>query len=153
MSNHFVEARRLSCVARWLALIIAIVAIINAACSGNKSNTSSPAPSNIPATVTEDTKNPLTDLAAAAGKPLYAKNCAFCHGETGKGDGPGADSVAAKPTDLTTGDVPSDPDGEIFLAIKKGKMKDGKVTMPPAKKLTDEQIWQVVAYVRTLAKK
>jgi hypothetical protein len=61
--------------------------------------------------------------------------------------------LAAKPVDLTTGKTPTDPDGELFLVIKNGKLNGDKLIMPPVKDLTNEQIWQVVAYLRTLAKK
>ncbi len=100
-----------------------------------------------PAKVLKDTKNPLTDLAAASakGKPLYDQNCSFCHGATGASEG----AFEPKPPTLNAGDVTQDPDGEIFLTIKNGKGK----SMPAQKRLTDEQIWQVTAYVRTLAKK
>lgn len=129
---------------RWLTMMMALAV---PACSTRQAQNSGP--------VTETTKNPLTDLAAAAaaGKPLYAVYCAMCHGDSGKGDGAAGASLAAKPTDLTTGKILSDPDGEIFLVIKNGKTTDGKVVMPPVRRLTDEQIWQLVAYVRTMAQK
>ncbi len=104
----------------------------------------------LPIKVAKETKNPLPDLARAAnsGKPLYQANCALCHGDFGASDGPASSSYDPRPTDLTKGEVTTDPDGAIFLVIKNGKGK-----MPGMKRLTDEQIWQVVAYVRTLAKK
>ncbi len=103
----------------------------------------------LPAKVTAETRSPLPDLAAAAvaGTPLYQANCAYCHGDTGAGDGPAGESFDPIPTHLANGAILSDPDGKVFLALKNGKGK-----MPAMKKMTDEQMWQVVAYVRTLAK-
>lgn len=134
------------------ALTSILVVLFFAACSGAQHKVDSTVTE---ATVTAQTKNPLPNLAAAAiaGKPHYDANCAVCHGDAGAGQEAAGGALSARPANLTTGKVLSDPDGEIFLAIKNGIKKDGRVTMPPAKRLTDEQIWQVVAYVRTLAKK
>jgi mono/diheme cytochrome c family protein len=35
------------------------------------------------------------------GEALYRRNCASCHGIAGRGHGPAAPSLAARPTDLT----------------------------------------------------
>jgi len=132
---------------------VASLIIITTACSNDKSNNPQSATPAVNANVAETTKNPLTNLtvAVAAGKLLYAANCASCHGADGGGDSDFGASLPAKPSILTASDVVSAPDGKFFLVIKNGKMKDGKVTMPPARGVTDEQIWQIVSYVRTLA--
>jgi mono/diheme cytochrome c family protein len=132
---------------RWLACSAFVLSWLTSACSDKR------ALQNI--AVTETSKNPLPDLAAAAaaGKPLYAANCAACHGDSGKGDGIAGDALSAKTTDLTTDAIQSTPDGGIFLVIKNGKTTNGKIVMPPVRRLNDEQIWQMTAYVRTLGRK
>ena len=135
------------------AVMMTSMILVTGACSNHQSRNS--ATQNADAVVTETTKIPLGDLqaAASAGKPLYAIHCAACHGDAGKADGIASASLPAKPADLTTGEPISAPDGKLFLVIKNGKMREGKFTMAPVKKLTDEQVWQVVAFVRTLSQK
>lgn len=173
MHYHQAAPGRRPSASLWIVIIALLSGLVTVACSSHEvpSTTSAPTaaptassaaitPSATNATketknVTNETKNPLTNLAAAAeaGKPIYAKTCAACHGDTGKGDGRAAAAFNPKPTDLTKGDVPGDPDGELFLTVKQGRVRNGKMTMQPLKTLSDEQIWQVVAYVRTLASK
>src|SRR3989442_14923249 len=38
-----------------------------------------------------------------AGKQVYQTRCQYCHGEQGKGDGPGAAVMYPRPRDFTTG--------------------------------------------------
>jgi mono/diheme cytochrome c family protein len=99
-------------------------------------------------------KNPVPSSAAsiAAGKASYTKNCQFCHGEGGKGDGKLA-PPNSHPSDLT--DAKWDhgsTDGEIFTVIKDGLPPPSVMKGFKAPKLTDQQIWEVVDYVRSLKK-
>jgi mono/diheme cytochrome c family protein len=97
-------------------------------------------------------KNPVPadDAALAAGKATYTAKCASCHGDTGKGDGDDAMMYSVKPADFTDAHMMAEmTDGEIFW-----KMGEGKLPMPAFKKrLTDEQRWQLVNYIRTFAPK
>jgi len=95
-------------------------------------------------------KNPLADdkTAAADGKKLYMSNCSACHGNKGKGDGPAAASLKPKPADHTSALVQSETDGSLFW-----KITEGHTPMPQYKAVfTDKQRWELVNYIRTLAK-
>jgi mono/diheme cytochrome c family protein len=98
-------------------------------------------------------KNPIaaSPESAAAGKQAYTRSCAPCHGTSGEG-GAGNDLIPAAP-DLT--DAMWDhgsTDGEIFTNIKNGIAPDFNMT-PFKDRLKDEDIWNVVNYLRSIAKK
>jgi len=85
----------------------------------------------------------------AAGKNLYDKNCAGCHGDTGKGDGAMGSDLDPKPSDLTDTDWKhGSTDGELFLVIRDGAKGTGM--KPIGKKMTPHQIWDVINYVRSI---
>ena len=92
----------------------------------------------------------------AKGKAKYQEVCAACHGATGKGDGPAAAGLPTKPRNHTDGAYMGKlKDQQIFDTIKKGGQAVGKSPlMPPwGGQLTDAQIQDLVAYIRTLARK
>jgi mono/diheme cytochrome c family protein len=94
-------------------------------------------------------KNPIpaAEASIAAGKVVYVKNCLACHGPLGKGDGPKSVDLNPKPHDLTAPAVTEQSDGALFW-----KITEGKKPMPTFEKLLSEQErWQVINYVRTLA--
>jgi cbb3-type cytochrome c oxidase subunit III len=84
------------------------------------------------------------------GKKLYARHCASCHGPNAKGDG-GMALSGGTPSDLTdeAWDYGS-TDGEIFVAIKEGVSAD---MLAYKEKLNDQQIWQVVSFLRSVGPK
>lgn len=95
-------------------------------------------------------KNPVTanPAALAEGKALYATNCSPCHGDKGKGNGPAAQALNPKPADHTSAAVQSETDGSLFW-----KLTEGRSPMPSYKAvLSDKQRWELVDYIRTLAK-
>ena len=98
-------------------------------------------------------KNPVAATAEsiAAGEQLYRKNCAPCHGVKAEG-GSGNDLIPASP-DLTdaTWDHGS-TDGAIFHNIKNGVAPDFNMT-PWKDQMKDDDIWNVVNYLRSIAKK
>jgi len=98
-------------------------------------------------------KNPVAASAesVAAGQETYRKSCAPCHGLKAEG-GSGNDLIPASP-DLT--DEMWDhgsTDGAIFDNIKNGVPPEFNMT-PWKDQLKDDQIWNVVNYLRSIAKK
>lgn len=86
----------------------------------------------------------------ANGKKVYADKCARCHGITGKGDGPKAETLEKKPADYTDKKKMS----ELTDAQLKKVALDGKSPMPAYKgKISDKDLEDVVAHIRTLAGK
>lgn len=89
-----------------------------------------------------------------AGKQRYDLLCSSCHGATGKGDGPAAAALSPKPRNHADGKYMNAlTDKYLFDIIKGGGAGLGKSPlMPPwASQLNDQDIWNVVAYIRTLA--
>jgi len=82
----------------------------------------------------------------AIGKSLYSKHCKSCHGKEGYGDGPKADEVDGDLGDFSSGDFQAQSDGAIFY-----KSYIGRDDMPNyEKKMSEEDVWLVVHYIRTL---
>jgi mono/diheme cytochrome c family protein len=102
-------------------------------------------------------KNPLsgTEADIQAGEKIFMKEakpvaCQMCHGKTGNGKGPGAGGMNPRPRDFScTAMMKNIPDGQLFWVIKNGSSGTGMMAF---KKLKDKQIWQLITYIRTLAK-
>jgi copper transport protein len=95
---------------------------------------------------------PPNSDSVARGHALYLANCLPCHGVAGKGDGPVGLTLNPRPADLSAHAVPGvHTDGQLYAWITGGF--PGSV-MPSFKSvLTDDNRWDLVNYVRTLAPK
>lgn len=92
--------------------------------------------------------------AVTRGQPLYQANCLVCHGNDGKGTGPGAVGLPHAPADLTHHfhRAAGDGDAYLFWRISEGGQvepyRSMQSTMPAFKTvLTEDQRWDVLAYV------
>jgi mono/diheme cytochrome c family protein len=97
------------------------------------------------------------DVTRAKGKQIYERSCIFCHGSEGHGDGPAGWFIgryeAPHPRNFAvesfkfrstpTGELPTDQD--LFRTVTQGIPG----YMPSFSGLTEEQRWQVIAYVKS----
>lgn len=100
-------------------------------------------------------KNPVpsTPASIAAGKAAYTKNCAFCHGPEGKGDGKMAPKDS-HPSDLTDDKWDrGSTDGEIYLVLANGAGPDFKMKGFKPPRVTDTDLWNIVNYLRSVGPK
>lgn len=133
---------------KFLAFVFVLIFVLSA-CSTGPSSTVSTAPGVLP-TVPPDfagKSNPLGSDAALAGAVIFKTNCITCHGDDGKGDGPASQALDPRPANLV---ALSQKVGDDFLFWR---INTGVIgTAMPAWKgvLSDEQIWDLVAFIRTL---
>jgi mono/diheme cytochrome c family protein len=86
----------------------------------------------------------------AKGKKTYVVDCALCHGNNGDGKGDLASDIKGV-IDLTNADtLKNRSDGDLLYIIKKGK---GEMPPEAADRIKGEEGWNLVNYVRSLAKK
>jgi mono/diheme cytochrome c family protein len=91
---------------------------------------------------------PTTETTAKV-KKLYTMDCAMCHGKDGDAKGDMASDMK-NVTDFTNpSSMANRSDGDLFYIIRKGKGD-----MPPeGDRAKDDDVWNLVNYIRSLAKK
>jgi mono/diheme cytochrome c family protein len=95
-------------------------------------------------------QNPVPDVPEAieAGKALYSSQCAMCHGARGDGRGDVAVGMKLRMPSFADPKVQAKrTDGEWFYI-----MSQGHGDMPGEKRLVDQNKWEIVRYLRTLAR-
>jgi mono/diheme cytochrome c family protein len=84
----------------------------------------------------------------AEGDKLYATDCTMCHGSDGHSPTDNGRWMYPRASDLTSREVQDYSDRELFWIVKNGIRLSG---MPAFGKVeSDEHIWNLVNYVRTL---
>jgi mono/diheme cytochrome c family protein len=94
--------------------------------------------------------SPPNDLQASVeqGETLYGTDCAMCHGSDGHTLTDNGRWMYPRASDLTSASVQQYSDPELFWIIKNGIRFSG---MPGFGKVeSDEHIWHLVRYIRTL---
>lgn len=151
---------------RGLGVAIAVVAL---ACgdADRPASTPAPSPAPTPTAPAEPAQAPPAPEPAAAptattagapdparGAEQYEIFCVTCHGERGCGGGPGAAGLDPQPAKHCDGNYMNAlSDEHLFTVIQKGGPAVGKSPLmaPWGGTLSDEQIWDIVAYLRTVA--
>jgi len=88
-----------------------------------------------------------------AGRKLYLRDCASCHGATGKGDGEESMYLTPPPQDFTTGILDKRSDEFLTTVISKGGAAKGlSASMPASPKLSAADLKNLVAHIRFLGK-
>ena len=88
---------------------------------------------------------------AAKGKTIFAAQCAMCHGNEGKGDGAAGAALTPKPRNFADKALMSKKtDDDLFKIVTKGSPNTGMA--PYEKMLSEDDRWNAIAYIRTLAK-
>ena len=85
---------------------------------------------------------------AAAGKEVFSKKCASCHGAAGEGQDAIAKMMKVEMKPLGSKEVQAKSDADLAKIAK-----DGVGKMKPTTGLTDKDPANIVAFLRTLAKK
>ena len=92
-------------------------------------------------TYVSEQRNPYAGShdAMRAGSKIYSRQCAGCHGRDASGMG--------KAPPLSSPLVRKAPEGALFWVLRNGSAFHG---MPSFARLPDEQLWQIVTYLKSL---
>jgi mono/diheme cytochrome c family protein len=94
----------------------------------------------------------LLDSSAARdrGRVLYRSSCVICHGEKGDGRGARREGLSQPPRDFTdAGWTERTTPRHVFFTIREGVRGSA---MPAWKAFTDDETWDLVAYVLSLSR-
>ena len=134
--------RKASFVVSGLALAAAI------ACSSQAKDTSTPAAGG----AVEKKAIAMTPAAIEQGRGLYKVNCAPCHGERGRGDGPAAGVLKPAPRDHTDRAYMNTlTDEDLAKVIQMGGGVKGKPLMPSNPQIKGAELDALVAFTRSLS--
>lgn len=94
----------------------------------------------------------VTPAVLERGRAIYKANCAACHGDTGRGDGPAAGVLKPAPRDHTDRAYMSTiTDEDLVKIIQMGGAIKGKPLMPSNPQIRGADLEALVAYTRSLS--
>ena len=98
--------------------------------------------------------NPISPTADAVKEvsSVYESKCSKCHGDKGDGKGSATKGLDVKPRNYTNKAVMEKiPDGQLFWIIANGSDPEATEMGPYKKKLSEEQMWALVHFIRAFA--
>ena len=85
------------------------------------------------------------------GRSVFLTNCALCHGARGDGAGARREGLVGQPRDFTNAMWrASTSPRRVVYAIREGR---AQTSMPSWPTLTDDEVWDVTAYVLSLGER
>ena len=132
---------------RMFFVVVGLIFLTACGASSNTSDSNSNAPlATVPAEYAGKA-NPYGSDMPSEGAKIFQTNCATCHGPQGHGDGPAGQSLEPKPRNLAVLQK-GVGDDYLFWRISEGKPGTSMVAWKGI--LDEDQIWQVVSFIRTL---
>jgi mono/diheme cytochrome c family protein len=132
-----------------IGLSLAIVGCTSKDTAPEEPKAAEPTPAPTPTPAGE----PAEDAVAVAAE-IYANRCTVCHGEKGKGDGPGSAALEPKPRDFTSDEWQAEvTDEHLSKIIVYGGAAVGKAPTMPANPDLDakpEVVAELVKHIREL---
>ena len=93
---------------------------------------------------------PANAASLARGQELYEANCATCHGDEGRGNGPAAAGLDPQPAPIAQ-TAPMLSDAYLFYRISEGgALAPFNSAMPTFENLDENERWDVINYIRSL---
>lgn len=92
----------------------------------------------------------LTPDVLAEARAHFADHCATCHGNDGRGETDGEAKFYPPVPDMTSPDIQSLSDGELYYAIRNGVRFSGMPAWGPNSGYDDASNWKLVHFIRHL---
>ncbi|MBI2318797.1 MAG: CopD family protein [Betaproteobacteria bacterium] len=90
---------------------------------------------------------PPTQASVERGRAIYLDQCALCHGDTGRGDGPAAAGLSPRPADLRVHLAAGHTDAQLFDWVSDGY--PGSAMSAFRDSLTEADRWNTLNYIRS----
>lgn len=129
----------------WITLWLTLLLILLSACEHGRIDYPQ---RNVDLTVLQSSTN------IVAGEQIFRQNCVQCHGKVSEGRSPKATRFVPPSPDFISSDYQKIDSAYLFWRIETGKQEEpfySQGSVMPAWRVhfTDDQIWQLVAYIRS----